>query len=59
VENEVARCPICDWPMADSAKEGCVPGSCSYRPAEGSAEWERIKALRREMEAKKEPVQNG
>ena len=26
------RCPICDWPMAKSPEEGCVPGDCSYRP---------------------------
>jgi hypothetical protein len=26
------RCPICDWPMAESRESGCVPGDCSYRP---------------------------
>lgn len=36
------RCPICDWSMAESAEKGCVPGNCSYRPAHGSEEWQRI-----------------
>lgn len=26
------RCPICEWPLARSAKEGCVLGDCCYRP---------------------------
>jgi hypothetical protein len=30
---EIQRCPICNWPMASSVKEGCVPGNCSQRPA--------------------------
>lgn len=25
------RCGICHWPLADSAKRGCVIGDCSYR----------------------------
>jgi hypothetical protein len=33
----VPRCEICDWPLAESMREGCVEGNCSYRtddPAE-------------------------
>lgn len=26
------RCPICFWPLAESADKGCVPGNCSMRP---------------------------
>jgi len=26
------RCPICDWPLVDDPKDGCVDGNCSYRP---------------------------
>jgi hypothetical protein len=39
--SEVKRCEICDWPLAEKAKDGCVPGNCSYRisPREGSDEW--------------------
>jgi len=29
---ETKRCPICDWPLADDPKDGCVDGNCSYRP---------------------------
>jgi hypothetical protein len=46
-----ARCPVCDWPMAESMETGCVPGSCSYRPSEGTDEWRRIKARREALAA--------
>ena len=36
------RCPICDWPLAATANQGCVEGNCSYRPEYGSEEWYRI-----------------
>ncbi len=26
-----SKCPVCGWPLASTAKEGCVPGNCSYR----------------------------
>src|SRR5689334_12270985 len=26
------RCPICGWPFARNASEGCVPNNCSMRP---------------------------
>jgi len=29
----IERCPVCNWPMAASLAEGCVPGNCSQRPA--------------------------
>lgn len=48
---ESRKCPVCDWTFAKSANEGCVPGNCSYRPYEGSAEWWRIKKRRDELAA--------
>lgn len=51
------RCPICDWPMAESADKGCVPGDCSYRP-EDPAEQRRIRERREEL-AKKTPPPGG
>lgn len=48
----IARCEVCDWPLADSIEHGCVPGNCSYRPREGSEEYRRIKKRRAELEAK-------
>lgn len=50
-QNQTTRCPVCDWPMAATVQEGCVPGNCSYRPDEGSAEWRRIKARRAALTA--------
>lgn len=44
----VERCPICDWPFAESAEKGCVPGDCSYRPDE-PAEQERIRKRRADL----------
>jgi hypothetical protein len=45
------RCPLCDWPLKERMADGCVAGSCSFRPREGSAEalrWDiRRKALAR------------
>lgn len=26
------RCAICGWPLAESARKGCVRGNCSLRP---------------------------
>lgn len=26
------RCPVCGWPLEDSADKGCTPGNCSERP---------------------------
>jgi hypothetical protein len=26
------RCDVCNWPLAASVAEGCVPGNCSQRP---------------------------
>lgn len=26
------RCPVCGWPFARNASEGCVPNNCSMRP---------------------------
>lgn len=50
-ENSVVpRCPVCLFPLADKLEDGCVPGNCSYRPPEGSPEYYRIQARRRELE---------
>ena len=43
------RCPICEWPMAKSAHEGCVPGNCSYRPEHGTPEWNRVQRNRQAL----------
>lgn len=43
------RCDVCGWPLASDEKDGCVPGNCSYRPAQGSTEWHRIRARRDEL----------
>lgn len=45
-----ARCPVCDWLMAPSADEGCVPGNCCYRPEYGSPEYRQIQERRRELQ---------
>lgn len=29
---EKPKCSVCGWPLATSAKEGCVAGNCSMRP---------------------------
>jgi len=42
------RCSVCGWPMAATVQEGCVPGNCSYRPEQGSPEWQRIRSARLE-----------
>lgn len=43
------RCPICGWPLAASADQGCTRGNCSYRPREGTAEYDRIQERRRSV----------
>lgn len=48
---EKPRCPICDWPLAPSPEKGCVAGNCSYRPEEGSPEWHRLQARKRNLTA--------
>jgi hypothetical protein len=48
------RCPICDWPMAESVERGCVPDNCSYRPDKGSPEYYRIQARK----ARTEPTED-
>jgi hypothetical protein len=30
--DNVMRCEICDWPLAESREKGCVAGDCAYRP---------------------------
>jgi hypothetical protein len=46
----VARCPVCDWPMASDQSQGCIPGDCCYRP-DDPAEQERIRKRRAELAA--------
>jgi hypothetical protein len=45
-----ARCPVCDWLMAPSLDEGCVPGNCCYRPTEGSSEYRRVEERKRGLQ---------
>lgn len=47
--DDVARCPICCWPLAKRREEGCVLGDCSYRPDRGSPEWHRIQRNRQAL----------
>jgi len=35
---KLKRCERCHWPLADDAKDGCVPGNCSKRPLPKPAE---------------------
>jgi len=49
--NLAPRCPVCDWPMAESRESGCVPDDCSYRPEQGSPEWHRIQKRRAAISA--------
>jgi hypothetical protein len=46
--DDVERCPICDWPLAASTREGCVAGNCSYRPSD-PAEQARLRLRRRDV----------
>lgn len=48
---EPPRCEVCDWPLADDVKRGCVPGNCSYRPDPGSEEYRRIQERRAALAA--------
>ncbi|HXI41621.1 MAG TPA: hypothetical protein VNH83_16685 [Bryobacteraceae bacterium] len=34
------RCMACSWPLAESADKGCVQGNCSYRPQNGSHDYQ-------------------
>jgi hypothetical protein len=36
------RCAVCSFPLSETVDKGCVIGNCSYRPDEGSAEYERV-----------------
>ena len=47
--DDVARCPICCWPLAKSREEGCVLGDCSYRPEQHSPDWYRIQRNRQAL----------
>lgn len=45
----IERCEVCDWPLAKTLAEGCVPGNCGYRPDRGSDEYRRIQKRRAEL----------
>lgn len=30
--DDESRCAVCQWPIAESVKDGCIRGSCSQRP---------------------------
>ena len=49
------RCPRCDWPLAETMEQGCVPGNCCYRPDEGSPEWHRLQARLRNQKHEQHP----
>lgn len=49
------KCPVCDWPMAELGKTGCVPGNCSYRPDPESPEGKRVARRRAELAGEKVP----
>ena len=40
------RCGVCGWLLADSAREGCVVGNCSFRPRPSPTYTERCTATR-------------
>jgi hypothetical protein len=44
------RCPICSWPLAVSAKNGCVIGNCSYKPERGTEEYARVERNRQQYD---------
>lgn len=52
---DVPRCQVCSWPLAESVEAGCVPGNCSYRPEQGTAEHRRIRARRESIAAGRDP----
>ena len=47
------RCEVCGWTLARTAEDGCVPGNCSYRPADGSLEAARIRDRRADLERRR------
>ena len=49
------RCEVCGWTLARTAEDGCVPGNCSYRPADGSLEAARIRNRRAELARRDAP----
>lgn len=49
-----ARCEICDWPLAKTREEGCVPGDCSYR-TDNPAEQQRLCERREQVAARTSP----
>lgn len=44
------RCQICGWPLKATLELGCIPGNCSYRPGDRSAEWPNLKRRREWVE---------
>lgn len=50
------RCPVCDWPLAESQEKGCIPGDCSYRPEPGTPEYTRISKRRAMLATAGEPT---
>lgn len=48
---DIARCPICCWPLAATMEQGCVPGNCSYRPDPHAspAEYARVQRNRQAL----------
>lgn len=50
------RCPICEWPLADDPKDGCVEGNCSYRPDPQASPDEYARVQRNRMAAKQASI---
>jgi hypothetical protein len=48
------RCPICDWPFAIRAEQGCVEGNCSYRPTFGTQEYYRIESRKDQLKRERQ-----
>lgn len=44
-------CERCGWTLCDSRDQGCVPGDCSYRPHDGTPEYQRMKERDAELQA--------
>ena len=44
VVDDLTRCALCGWPLAESVDKGCVRGNCSMRPLPNGALYSRERA---------------
>jgi hypothetical protein len=56
VDSVRPRCEVCDWPLAESANQGCVPGNCCYRPNGDTDEGRRIYKRAAEVAARRAEI---